>query len=289
MDKTKFLQQIRNFKKQEKLKKSILRVKTQNQLLLQDINFSQIDYIYIGIGTKGNENFITKDIQSNWRDQCFPCFVKISNAIEKKILVLLLDNFNDDKEEKEKFLNYLSSLKRQIFDYPQNLLIKVIDFDITKDLHFIRYVTNRLRIIKFPEDRLVIGYFIKFKMTYSYQNILISPGRYLSLLYKTCGKYKDRIFEWCGYNMKHPNMMNFLIKYEYKEPLEYEEPSVRGRLLWLLNNKQVSIAIATQDTNNLKKNKAFLQLSKLIYPFTQQYLCVCEHFIYTLFEFNEQQ
>lgn len=235
-------------------------------------SLKKFDYIYIAIGSKGHYEKIQKtEIRSNWREQCLPSFVVAHE--DSRCLVLLLDRWGTENYQKQ-------LLSSEYIENRDNFVIRHVNFDVREDLDALRGIMKKLEIIGFNAQHFVLAYFIKFR-----NREQVSSEKYLREIYNLMPEsYQSRIFEWWGYNLNHPFLMDLLIHYRPSDQINQNLVKVYTSLV---SDQKFLQIIGDRNFKSLRqKEKAKLEsIAGIIFPFTYDYFCCPEKFPPSLKDF----
>jgi hypothetical protein len=206
----------------------------------------EYDYIYISIGSKINENIVSKRgkiYMSNAFEQIYPGFLQYNET--HKILLIAIDDFRNREKQRTHKIKIDSILTPNIKCYILNQICT--DKFITS---FFSYIFDELTILNFKAENIMIANFIRFlhipNKKEETDEIMI-PEMIQSLLNKDIyTPYEHCLYQWFGY--KH-YFYNFIYRYKkFKQnPMVYNKIHFVEEILKKTKNKPCSSNFVLQD------------------------------------------
>lgn len=210
---------------------------------------SHYECVYIGFGSKYNQNIITYNTQinktiqkysnANW--QLLPGFVR-----NRKTLAVCIDRFeNDDtKQENKKILNQ---------QLESNITMIICDVNGTIPIfeNILIYIVEQLNLYSIHKNNVIIVNYLRFIYPNNSENYLEQylPVCLQKVLLHTI--YKNSFYQWFGYQ---PNLYNIIYRYNNRSiyhllssVCNILQNTIRNNELTILNmNKLLGKSLDTQ-------------------------------------------
>jgi hypothetical protein len=199
------------------IKMPILRISSMREYkeIISDIE--DIDFVYISIGGKINETFITRQVygsktttrdRTNSINHLVPNFLKYRD--NKKILIVSLDQYSNEE-------NY--RMNRNLVSQSLEDKMQFVFFDTfcTQEflIEFMEVTIEFLKSNKIPANNFMICNFVRFvnlpNPMEKQSESEIPSTIHLFLLQEDVDGYKDRFYQWYGYGIYTYNLI-----YNYK-------------------------------------------------------------------------
>ena len=275
-----------------------------DELLKNNCNIEQYDFIYVSYGSK--KNLFTKDIiysntglrtlefNDNSIYQITPIFLFLfyQNA---KILCITIDVYNEIEQIEKSFdiLSLYYSRENSEKEPDVYNKIDVIFYDIIPNKENIIDITNYLKSLfiekEIIKEKFLFCNFIRFKQPNSLESNIENDVPILIYdILKT--NYPDSFYQWCGYNSSI-NMMTYNLIYNYKNTnILFGFNNIN----MLLNNLQSKINLTEYNyihnvNNYLLKNDHLLEKDKkTLTIFFNSILNIKEIDEQTIYNFSEK-
>ena len=204
------------------------------------------DFIYIAVGCKINT------VGTNAEYQCFPGFLRHMCNNRKKVLAILIDDFEKDYDNaNKKFLNYIMKAYPNVTVRTINNSNNVTHENITESASIICSIIQcSLDLLSaFPKDKWMISNYINFKnqspctieglfhtKLQMHLKQLFEENKYM--------EYQKNMYYWCGYNKYFINMIA-----SYNEKQLFEISILKLRLL--LNKHGINGPIQNRELRDI--------------------------------------
>lgn len=180
-------------------------------------DIKDIDFIYISIGGKINEMYITRKVhasktmirdRTNSINHLVPNFVKYRD--NKKILIISLDQYSNEE-------NYRMNKNMVAQTLEDKMQFVFFDIFCSEDflIEFMEMTIDFLKINKIPANNFMICNYVRFLNTPNprekQSESEIPSTIHLFLLQEDIDGYKDRFYQWYGYGCYTYNLI-----YNYK-------------------------------------------------------------------------